>query len=111
MTKADLVAQIAKRTGLDRDEVLRTVETFMDVVKDEMAQGNNIYLRGFGSFVIRERAQKIARNISKKEAIIIPKHNVPSFKPSKVFSETLRATKNNKQSKFHPLIWRQYAKW
>lgn len=96
MTKADLVAQIAKRIGLDRDEVLRTVETFMDVVKDEMAQGNNIYLRGFGSFVIRERAQKIARNISKKEAIIIPKHNVPSFKPSKVFSEMLGGTEIKK---------------
>ena len=102
MTKADLVAQIAKRTGLDRDEVLRTVETFMDVVKDEMAQGNNIYLRGFGSFVIRERAQKIARNISKKEAIIIKSGSI---------NIALRATKNNKQSKFHPLIWRQYAKW
>ncbi|MCI6153637.1 MAG: integration host factor subunit beta [Bacteroidales bacterium] len=94
MTKADLVAQIAKRTGVERDEVLRVVETFMEVVKDEMAQGNNIYLRGFGSFVIRERAQKIARNISKQEAIVIPKHNVPSFKPSKVFSEMLD---NNKK--------------
>ncbi|KGN98146.1 DNA-binding protein [Porphyromonas gingivicanis] len=87
MTKADLVVEIAKKTGLDRDEVLRVIESFMETVKEEMAkgEGSNIYLRGFGSFVVRERAQKVARNISKKESIIIPKRRVPSFKPSKVF--------------------------
>lgn len=86
MTKADLVNLIAKRTGIDRDESLRVLETFMELVKDEMAKGNNIYLRGFGSFVVKERAQKIARNISKQQAIVIPKHNIPSFKPAKSFT-------------------------
>lgn len=85
MTKADIVNEISKSTGIDKATVLTTVEAFMSVVKESMAGGENVYLRGFGSFVIKKRAQKTARNISKNTAIIIPEHNIPSFKPAKTF--------------------------
>lgn len=85
MTKADIVNEIAKTTGIDKATVLATVESFMDVVKDSLTEGDNVYLRGFGSFIVKKRAQKTARNISKNTAIIIPEHNIPAFKPSKSF--------------------------
>ncbi|MCQ2384259.1 MAG: integration host factor subunit beta [Paludibacteraceae bacterium] len=85
MTKADLVNEIAKGSGLPKDEVLTTIEAFMAVVKDSLANGENVYLRGFGSFIRKERAEKTARNISKNVTIKIPKHNIPAFKPSKEF--------------------------
>ncbi|MDD2243479.1 MAG: HU family DNA-binding protein [Dysgonamonadaceae bacterium] len=85
MTKADIVNEIAKNTGVDKASVLATVESFMDVVKDSLAKNENVYLRGFGSFIVKKRAQKTARNISKNTTIIIPEHNIPSFKPSKTF--------------------------
>ena len=85
MTKADIVNEIAKNTGIDKATVLKTVESFMDEVKDSLASGENVYLRGFGSFVIKKRAEKTARNISKNTTIIIPEHNIPSFKPAKTF--------------------------
>ncbi|MFV0390526.1 MAG: HU family DNA-binding protein [Paludibacteraceae bacterium] len=85
MTKADVVNEIAKNTGLDKAAVLATVESFMDVVKDSLAKKENVYLRGFGSFIIKERAQKTARNISKNTTIIIPAHQIPAFKPAKTF--------------------------
>ena len=84
MTKADIVSEISKSTGIDKQTVLASVESFMDIVKSSLAQGENVYLRGFGSFVIKKRAQKTARNIS-KNTIIIPEHNIPSFKPAKTF--------------------------
>lgn len=90
MTKADVVAEIAKNTGIDREEVSKVVEVFMETIKNSMASGKNVYLRGFGSFVVKERAEKTARNISKKTTIIIPKHNVPTFKPSKLFASTVK---------------------
>lgn len=90
MTKADVVTEIAKNTGMDREEVSKVVESFMETIKTSMAEGKNIYLRGFGSFVVKERAEKTARNISKKTTIIIPKHNVPTFKPSKMFSSVVK---------------------
>jgi len=90
MTKAELVSEIAKSTGIDRASVLTTVEKFMETVKDTMASGENVYLRGFGSFVVKTRSQKTARNISKNEVIIIPEHKVPSFKPAKVFVEQVK---------------------
>ena len=76
---------ISKSTGIDKQTVLASVESFMDIVKSSLAQGENVYLRGFGSFVIKKRAQKTARNISKNTTIIIPEHNIPSFKPAKTF--------------------------
>ena len=85
MTKADIVNEISKRTGVDKVTVLSSVETFMDVVKESLGKEDNVYLRGFGSFIVKRRAQKTARNISKNTTIIIPEHNIPSFKPAKTF--------------------------
>lgn len=90
MTKADIVNEISRSTGLEKAAVLATVEKFMEVVKDSMAADHNVYLRGFGSFVIKTRKEKTARNISKNTTIKIPEHNVPTFKPSKVFLEDVK---------------------
>lgn len=92
MTKADVINEIAEKTGIDRSDVTTTVETLFAVVKDSMAEGENIYVRGFGSFVNKKRAKKIARNISKNTAIVIDEHYVPSFKPSKVFIEQIKGS-------------------
>jgi DNA-binding protein HU-beta len=86
MTKADIVNEISKHTGIEKITVQKTVEAFMDTLKGSMIKGNNIYLRGFGSFIIKKRAKKTARNISKNTTIIIPEHFIPSFKPAKSFS-------------------------
>ena len=85
MTKADLVNEISKNTGIDKTTVLVAVESFMEVIKVSLKEDENVYLRGFGSFIVKQRAQKTARNISKNTTIIIPAHNIPSFKPSKSF--------------------------
>ncbi|MFZ2338879.1 MAG: HU family DNA-binding protein [Bacteroidales bacterium] len=85
MTKADIVNEIAKNTGIEKVTVQKTVEAFMDTIKHSMVSGNNVYLRGFGSFIVKKRAKKTARNISKNTTIIIPAHNIPSFKPAKTF--------------------------
>jgi len=85
MTKADIVSEIARSTGIDRSTVLTSVEAFMSVVKNALVNDENVYLRGFGSFVVKTRAKKIARNISKNTTIVIPEHNIPAFKPAKVF--------------------------
>jgi len=85
MTKADIVNEIAKNTGIDKVSVLATVESFMDVVKSSLIKNENVYLRGFGSFIVKKRAKKTARNISKNTTIIIPEHNIPAFKPAKKF--------------------------
>ena len=90
MTKADIVAEIAATTGLEKNEVLTTVEAFMSSVKTSLSKGQNVYLRGFGSFIVKERAEKTGRNISKNTTIIIPAHNIPSFKPAKVFMEEVK---------------------
>lgn len=90
MTKADIVADIAEETGLERVEALKAVEAFMGSVKNSLAKGQNVYLRGFGSFIVKERAEKTGRNISQNKAIIIPAHNVPAFKPSKTFVEDVK---------------------
>ena len=90
MTKADVIAEIAEKTGIDKADVTTTVEAFFSVVKNSMSNGENIYVRGFGSFVNKKRARKIARNISKNTAIIIEEHYIPSFKPSKVFIEKIK---------------------
>lgn len=91
MTKADIVNQISEETGVEKVAVLATVEAFMNSVKSSLSNGDNVYLRGFGSFVVKERAEKTGRNISKNEAIIIPAHNIPSFKPAKVFVEEVKS--------------------
>ncbi len=85
MTKAEIVTQIAKRTGLEKDLVLAVVENFMTSVKESLVNEEPVYLRGFGSFIIKERATKVARNISKDTSIVIPAHHIPAFKPAKSF--------------------------
>lgn len=90
MTKADIVTEIAKKTGMDKNSVLVVVEAFMESVKDSMANGENVYLRGFGSYILKKRAQKTARNISRSTTIIIPEHNIPAFKPSKAFTSRIK---------------------
>jgi len=85
MTKADIVSEIARSTGIDRTTVLTSIESFMSVVKNALANDENVYLRGFGSFIVKTRAKKVARNISKNTTIVIPEHNIPAFKPAKVF--------------------------
>lgn len=90
MTKADIVNEISKNTGIEKATVLASIEQFMETVKGSLAEGNNVYLRGFGSFIIKKRAQKTARNISKNTTIIIPEHNIPAFKPAKTFMSELK---------------------
>ncbi|MBO7382908.1 MAG: integration host factor subunit beta [Muribaculaceae bacterium] len=90
MTKAELVNEIAKATGIERAATLAVVEKLMETVKDSLANGENVYLRGFGSFIVKTRSQKTARNISKNTTIIIPEHKIPAFKPAKVFMEEVK---------------------
>ena len=90
MTKADIVNEIALKTGIDKSTVLDTVEAFMETVKGSLAKNENVYLRGFGSFIVKHRAEKTARNISKNTTIIIPAHNIPAFKPAKTFMGQIR---------------------
>lgn len=85
MTKAEIVSAISDQTGLEKEAVIACVESFMAVVKNSLAKGENVYLRGFGTFSIKERAAKAARNISKGTSINIPAHNIPSFKPCPEF--------------------------
>lgn len=89
MTKADIANEIAKSTGIDKAVVVTIVEGFMNSVKDSLANGENVYLRGFGSFIIKKRAEKTARNITKNTVLIVPEHNIPAFKPSPVFKEAV----------------------
>ena len=87
MTKAEIVTEIAKATGIDKSSMLSVVEQFMTEVKDSLAHGEYVYLSGFGSFIVKRRAEKTARNISKNTTLIIPAHNIPAFKPAQTFME------------------------
>ena len=90
MTKADIVNEVAIATGIEKIAVQNVIESFMESVKDSLAKDNNVYLRGFGSFIVKKRAKKTARNISKNTTLIVPAHNIPAFKPSKEFVEKLK---------------------
>lgn len=90
MTKADIVSEIAKSTGAEKVQVQAIVEAFMESIKGSLAQNNNVYLRGFGSFIVKKRAKKVARNISKNTTITIPAHNIPAFKPAKSFAAKVK---------------------
>jgi DNA-binding protein HU-beta len=92
VTKADVISEISDKTGIDKAEVTYTLETFFSVVKDSLAEGQPIYVRGFGSFINKKRAQKVARNISKNTAMVIEEHFIPSFKPAKVFVEQVKSS-------------------
>jgi len=93
VTKAEVIAEIAEKTGVDKSDVSSTVEAFFSVVKKSMSEGNNVYIRGFGSFINKKRAKKVARNISKNTAIIIDEHFVPAFKPAKEFVVQIKESK------------------
>lgn len=90
MRKADLVSKISESTGVAKVDVLVTLEQFFKEVKDSLADGENVYVRGFGSFIVKKRAKKIGRHIKKNEAIEIPEHYIPAFKPAKVFVDLVK---------------------
>ena len=94
MRKADLVNKISDKTGIQKVDVLVTLESFFKEVKESLKEGENVYIRGFGSFVVKERAQKIGRNIKMNTAIVIPAHHIPAFKPAKIFVDAVK--KGNK---------------
>ena len=91
MTKAEIVSKVSNNLGLDKNEVLATVENLMEEIKSSLNEGENVYLRGFGSFIIKTRAEKTGRNISKNIALKIPAHNIPSFKPAKIFVKGVKS--------------------
>jgi DNA-binding protein HU-beta len=91
MRKADIVTAISEKTGLAKVDVLVTLETFFNEVRDTMGNGENVYIRGFGSFVIKRRASKMGRNIKRGKTVQIPEHYIPSFKPAKVFTEHVKS--------------------
>jgi DNA-binding protein HU-beta len=93
MTKAEIVAEISTKTGIEKVAVQSVVETFMESVKASLSKGENVYMRGFGSFIVKERAEKTGRNISKNTTIVIPAHKIPAFKPAKTFVIDVKAKK------------------
>lgn len=90
MTKADIVKEIARQTGIEKTVVLEVVEAMMERIRTSMINGEEVFLRGFGSFIIKRRAEKVARNISKNTTIVVPAHNIPAFKPAKSFQEKIK---------------------
>ena len=90
MTKADLVKNISDKTGMDKSDVQMISEKFMNEVKISLKNNENVYIRGFGSFIVKTRAEKTGRNISKNVAVVIPAHNIPAFKPSKTFVNSVK---------------------
>lgn len=90
MTKADIVTEISSKTGISKEDVLTIVEGFMTTVKNSMENGENVYLRGFGSFIVKKRAEKLGRNILAKTSVTIPAHYVPAFKPAKEFVDSVK---------------------
>jgi DNA-binding protein HU-beta len=97
VTKADVINEIAEKTGVDKADVTASVEAFFSVVKACMSDGNNIYIRGFGSFINKKRKKKIARNISRNTALVIDEHYIPSFKPAKIFVNKIKSSERVKQ--------------
>ena len=97
MTKADIVAKISEKTGVEKKEVMAIVEAFMSVAKNSMCEGENIYLRGFGTLYIKRRARKPGRIISRNTTIMIPAHNIPAFKPAKSFGNRLKKSQPVKE--------------
>ncbi len=90
MTKAEIVTKITRQTGCEKVDVQQILESFFESIKGAMADGENIYMRGFGSFVLKKRASKVARNITEQTSIVVPAHYVPSFKPSKEFTDEVK---------------------
>ena len=90
MTKAEIVSEVAKTTGIEKTQVLAVIEEFTTVVKGSLIAGEPVYMRGFGSFIIKHRAQKAARNITRKTTMTIPAHDIPAFKPAKTFVSAVK---------------------
>src|ERR1043166_7467540 len=90
MTKADIVNEISEKTGIEKIEVQATVEAFMKVIRNSMVEGKNVYLRGFGTFLVKKRAEKVGRNISKNTTVVIPAHYIPTFKAAKTFADRVK---------------------
>lgn len=99
MRKADLINQISDKTGIPKVDVLVALETMFKEIKSSLAAGENIYIRGFGSFITKKRAAKIGRNIKKNIAVEIPEHFIPAFKPAKEFMMEVKSSKNIKETK------------
>ncbi|MDR2473950.1 MAG: integration host factor subunit beta [Tannerella sp.] len=99
MTKAELISQVAKSTGNDKSETLTIVTSFMSLIKKSLEEGENVYLRSFGSFIVKKRAEKKARNISKNTTITVPEHNIPAFKPARVFLDAVSKAKKKTAKK------------
>lgn len=91
MTKAEVILEIAQKTGIDRADVSASLEGFFTVVKNALANGDNVYIRGFGSFIVKHRKEKVGRIIAQNKSIVIPAHNVPSFKPARVFVDKVKS--------------------
>jgi DNA-binding protein HU-beta len=102
MRKADLINQISEKTGIPKIDVLVTLEAMFKEVKDTLADGENIYIRGFGSFITKKRAAKIGRNIKKNIAVEIPEHFIPAFKPAKEFLQEVKKLKSVKEDQPNP---------
>ena len=98
MTKADIVTKISEKLGIEKGDVQATVESFMEEVKSSLENGDNVYLRGFGSFIIKKRAAKIGRNIKKNIAVAIPEHFIPAFKPAKEFVQEIKTSEHIKET-------------
>ncbi len=96
MTKADVIAEVSQKTGLEKIDVQRTIEQFVEVIKGSLINNENVYMRGFGSFTTKKRAEKVARNITKNTSITVPEHYIPNFKPAKTF---VAEVKDNVKSK------------
>ena len=90
MTKADIVKDIASKAGIEKQTVLQVVESMMESIKTSMINGEEVFLRGFGSFIIKHRTEKTARNITKNTTMVVPAHNIPAFKPAKSFVEKVK---------------------
>jgi DNA-binding protein HU-beta len=98
MRKADLINKISDKTGIPKVDVLVTLETMFKEIKHNLAEGENIYIRGFGSFIIKKRAAKIGRNIKKNIAVAIPEHFIPAFKPAKEFVQDIKSSSKIKEA-------------
>jgi DNA-binding protein HU-beta len=96
MTKADIINEISEKTGVEKVAVSATVEAFMKIVKTSITSGNNVYLRGFGSFIVKKRAAKTGRIITKNQSIVIPEHFIPAFRPAKTFVEKVKKSQKKK---------------
>jgi DNA-binding protein HU-beta len=99
MRKADLVSRISEKTEISKYDILLTLENFFKEVKESIAEGENVYVRGFGSFIAKKRARKVGRNIKANKSIEIPEHFIPAFKPAKVFVDKVKATLKSESKK------------